>query len=75
MLTAEVTYDNSTATTAADQAVTDKAAFTNAYSYELPETGGAGTMPYITGGLLLTAAAVLGDIHNMRRKKEETLSF
>ncbi len=72
VLTAEVTYDNSAATTAADRAVTNKAAFTNAYSYELPETGGAGTASYIAGGLLFTVAAVLGYIHNLRRKKEET---
>lgn len=31
--------------------------FTNSFSYELPETGGSGTVPYaLAGGLLITAA-------------------
>lgn len=31
--------------------------FTNSFSYELPETGGPGTIPYtLAGGLLISAA-------------------
>ena len=39
---------------------------------ELPNTGGAGTVPYTTGGfLLLTGAALLLLYHHTKRRKEE----
>lgn len=50
--------------------------FTNITGYELPATGGPGTIPYTTGGLLFTAAAgVLLMYNNKKRRKEETASF
>lgn len=77
VLSATVTYNNSEALTDADRAITDRAAFTNAYGYELPETGGAGTTSYTMGGLLimLMAAAILLYIHSQKRGKEERPSF
>lgn len=43
--------------------------------YELPETGGAGTIPYTAGGLLLTATALLLLYNNMiKRRKEDLIS-
>lgn len=47
----------------------------NTGSYELPSTGGTGTLPYTAGGVLLMAVAVyLLYIHNKRRKGEQTYS-
>ena len=52
---------------------TKPAAFVNTPYYELPSTGGAGTGPYITGGLLLTAAASVLLLYNhIKRRKEDT---
>ena len=49
------------------------ASFVNTPYYELPSTGGAGTGPYITGGLLLTAAASVLLLYNhIKRRKEDT---
>ena len=50
--------------------------FTNAVQYELPDTGGAGTMPYTAvGSLLLTGAAfLLLHIHKKRRKEDAASS-
>ena len=42
--------------------------------YELPETGGAGTIPYTAGGLLLTGAGVLLLYSNKKRRKEDFAS-
>ena len=43
--------------------------------YELPNTGGAGTIPYTIGGLLLlTGAALLLLHHHTRRRKEDPAS-
>ena len=43
--------------------------------YELPSTGGAGTAPYIIGGLLLCTAAVILLCYNFKpRRKEEPTS-
>lgn len=48
----------------------------NNTSYELPNTGGAGTYLYTVGGLLLMmAAAVLLYIQTTKRRKEEMSSF
>ena len=46
--------------------------FSNQAGCELPNTGGAGTVPYTTGGfLLLTGAALLLLYHHTKRRKEE----
>ena len=45
------------------------------WGYELPETGGAGTTSYTTGGLVLIfGAATLLYIHCKRRKEDEVSS-
>ena len=49
--------------------------FINDGGYELPDTGGAGTYLYTMGGALLTCAAILLYIHNLKRRKEERPSF
>ena len=49
--------------------------FTNVVQYELPNTGGAGTVPYTMGGiLLLTGAAFLLLYHQTKRRKEDSAS-
>ena len=49
---------------------------TNTTGYELPDTGGAGTVPYTTGGfLLLTGAAFLLLYIYISRRKEDSESF
>ena len=49
--------------------------FTNVVQYELPNTGGAGTVPYTIGGiLLLTGAAFLLLYHQTKRRKEDSAS-
>ena len=47
------------------------ASFVNTPYYELPSTGGAGTEPYITGGLLLTAAASVLLLYNHKKRRKE----
>ena len=48
---------------------------TNTTGYELPDTGGAGTVPYTIGGfLLLTGAAFLLLYNHTRRRKEDSAS-
>ncbi len=50
--------------------------FINQMSFELPETGGAGTTSYTMGGLLLIlAAAILLYIQYHQRRKEARTSF
>ena len=39
-------------------------------TYELPKTGGSGTMPYMAGGLALMAASLLCGYCRKRRRKE-----
>lgn len=46
----------------------EKVHYINQTFYELPETGGAGTIPYTLGGLLLMAGAL---IFGVRRRKYE----
>lgn len=46
----------------------EKVHYINQTFYELPETGGAGTIPYTLGGLLLMAGALL---FGVRRRKYE----
>ena len=49
--------------------------FTNVVQYELPNTGGAGTVPYTVGGfLLLTGAAFLLLYNHTKRRKEDSSS-
>ena len=49
---------------------------TNTTGYELPDTGGGGTVPYTMGGLLLLtgAAFLLLYNHNRRRKEDSAAS-
>lgn len=48
---------------------------TNTAGYELPDTGGAGTIPYTIGGfLLLTGAAFLLLYNHTKRSKEDSAS-
>ena len=42
--------------------------------YELPDTGGAGTIPYTAGGLLLMAAAMNLLYSHTKRRKEDAPS-
>lgn len=56
-----------------DGAAVESVSFTNRLgNYELPATGGTGTLPYTAGGLLLMAAALLLYYKTKRRKEEET---
>lgn len=51
------------------------ASFVNTPYYELPSTGGAGTVPYTMGGvLLLTGAAFLLLYNHTKRRKEDSVS-
>ena len=48
---------------------------TNTTGYELPDTGGAGTMSYTAGGaLLITGAALLLLYNHTKRRKEDSAS-
>lgn len=48
---------------------------TNTTGYELPNTGGAGTVPYTMGGLLLLTGAVFLLLYNYtKRRKEDSAS-
>ena len=42
--------------------------------YELPDTGGAGTILYTAGGLLLMAAAAALLYNHTKRRKEDSAS-
>ncbi len=46
----------------------------NSTGYELPETGGFGTEPYILGGLLLCAVGVLLMLARLPRRRKEDFS-
>ena len=53
----------------------DRMVVTNYAIQELPETGGPGTAPYISGGLLTIAAALLLLYNNIfKRRKEASVS-
>ena len=72
-----VTYTNGPAVTVpADGSAADTVTVTNQVCYpELPNTGGAGTIPYTIGGfLLLTGAAFLLLYHHTKRRKEDSVS-
>ncbi len=43
----------------------------NSTGYELPETGGMGTEPYIVGGLLLCAIGIILSCKRISRRREE----
>ena len=72
-----VTYPNGPAVTVpADGSAAAAVTVTNQVCYpELPNTGGAGTIPYTIGGfLLLTGAAFLLLYHHTKRRKEDSVS-
>ena len=72
-----VTYTNGPAVTVpADGSAAATVTVTNQVCYpELPNTGGAGTIPYTIGGfLLLTGAAFLLLYHYTKRRKEDSVS-
>ena len=72
-----VTYPNGSAVTVpADGSAAATVTVTNQVCYpELPNTGGAGTIPYTIGGfLLLTGAAFLLLYHHTKRRKEDSVS-
>ena len=72
-----VTYPNGPAVTVpADGSAADTVTVTNQVCYpELPNTGGAGTIPYTIGGfLLLTGAAFLLLYRHTKRRKEDSVS-
>lgn len=72
-----VTYPNGPAVTVpADGSAAAAVTVTNQVCYpELPNTGGAGTIPYAIGGfLLLTGAAFLLLYHHTKRRKEDSVS-
>lgn len=72
-----VTYSNGpTVTIPESGTAADTVTVTNQVCYpELPNTGGAGTIPYTIGGfLLLTGAAFLLLYHHTKRRKEDSVS-
>ena len=72
-----VTYSNGPAVTIPESGTAAAAVtVTNQVCYpELPNTGGAGTIPYTIGGfLLLTGAAFLLLYHHTKRRKEDSVS-
>lgn len=72
-----VTYSNGPAVTVpTDGSAAATVTVTNQVCYpELPNTGGAGTMPYTIGGfLLLTGAAFLLLYRHTKRRKEDSVS-
>lgn len=72
-----VTYTNGPAVTVPiDGSAAATVTVTNQVCYpELPNTGGAGTIPYTIGGfLLLTGAAFLLLYHHTKRRKEDSVS-
>ena len=72
-----VTYTNGPAVTVpADGSAAATVTVTNQVCYpDLPNTGGAGTIPYTIGGfLLLTGAAFLLLYHHTKRRKEDSVS-
>lgn len=72
-----VTYTNGPAVMVpADGSAAATVTVTNQACYpELPNTGGAGTIPYTIGGfLLLTGAAFLLLYHHTKRRKEDSVS-
>lgn len=72
-----VTYSNGPTVTIPESGTAAAAVtVTNQVCYpELPNTGGAGTMPYTIGGfLLLTGAAFLLLYHHTKRRKEDSVS-
>ena len=72
-----VTYSNGPAVTIPESGTAAASVtVTNQVCYpELPNTGGAGTIPYTIGGfLLLTGAAFLLLYHHTKRRKEDSVS-
>ena len=72
-----VAYDKVTVTVtdSGENALAWNGTITNTTSYELPQTGGPGQLPYTMGGVLLTAAGILLlYIHAQRRKGDRSSS-
>ena len=74
--TVTVAYDATTVTVrdAQNNEVAWNGEFPNNIYFELPRTGGPGSILYTVGGLLLTAAGALLLYNHIRRRKEETIS-
>lgn len=69
----DTSYDNNGGIQSGTITVTNKAMDTP--EYQLPETGGGGTIPYTLGGLLLMAIAGCFLLYNQsKRRKEESAS-
>ncbi|MGN0757648.1 MAG: SpaA isopeptide-forming pilin-related protein, partial [Candidatus Ventricola sp.] len=72
-----VAYDKVTVTVtdSGENALAWNGTITNTTSYELPQTGGPGQLPYTMGGVLLTAAGILLlYIHAQRRRGDRSSS-
>ena len=74
--TVTVAYDEITVTVkdVGGNSVTWDGTFPNGHGFELPQTGGTGSMLYAAGGLLLTAAGALLLYHQARRRRGDRLS-
>lgn len=70
----DTSYDNNGGIQSGTITVTNKAKETP--EYQLPETGGSGTIWYALGGMLLIVSAVILLVYNhSKRRKEDSASF
>lgn len=65
-----VAYDEITVTRADGTAADWNGKIVNHNLYELPESGGMGTLPYTAGGAALILAAVVGLMYHKKRRRE-----
>lgn len=67
-------YKLGNATSAPNQSVTSGGTIVNATeeSYELPHTGGIGTHPYRTAGIIMVITALLGVFYMKRRENRHS---
>ena len=68
----DTSYDNNGGIQSGTITVTNKAKETP--EYQLPETGGGGTIPYTLGGLLLMAIAGCFLLYNQSKRRKEELT-
>lgn len=68
----DTSYDNNGGIQSGTITVTNKAMDTP--EYQLPETGGGGTIPYTLGGLLLMAIAGCFLLYNQSKHRKEELT-
>ena len=68
----DTSYDNNGGIQSGTITVTNKAMDTP--EYQLPETGGGGTIPYTLGGLLLMAIAGCFLLYNQSKRRKEELT-